>query len=376
MENLNPEENSSLENEDLVNASPKKNKKWPWILLGLAFLIAGAGLGWWIGYQTAVQNRLDAETTQILMDAATQYELGVQDLEAGRLDVARKRFEYVVEINPTFPGIEEKLVEVMVAQANISTPTAIPSPTLTPTPDMRGEQELLDQAYAQLKNNEWTEAINTVEALRQMNISYKSVAADGIYYSALRNRGVNRILIEGSLEPGLYDLALSERFGPLDLDAQSYRTWARYYISGASFWRIDWAKVVDIFAQIYPAFPNLRDGSGLTATERFRQASIAYGDQLAIAGDYCAAQVQYENALALVPDERVSQSATEAYDHCEASKQQEQPSQPSAQPTASPTPAETQVTTPVETTPAETEIPPTETPAPTVNPNTGETPTP
>jgi tetratricopeptide (TPR) repeat protein len=39
----------------------------------------------------------------------TQFELGVADMDAGRYEMARKRFEYVIEINPNFPGIEEKL---------------------------------------------------------------------------------------------------------------------------------------------------------------------------------------------------------------------------------------------------------------------------
>jgi hypothetical protein len=64
----------------------------------------------------------------------------------------------------------------------------------------------------------------------------------------------------------MYDMSLAEQFGPLDKEADTYRTWARLYITGASFWEIDWEQVINYFSQVYAAVPMLRDGSGVTAS--------------------------------------------------------------------------------------------------------------
>ena len=92
-------------------------------------------------------------------------------------------------------------------------------------------------------------------------------------YVALRNRGVEKISKQADLEGGIYDLALAERFGPLDLDARGWREWSQWYIRGASFWEVDWAKSISYFSQVAPIAPNLRDASGWTASDRYRIAS-------------------------------------------------------------------------------------------------------
>ena len=121
------------------------------------------------------------------------------------------------------------------------------------------------------------------------------------------------------MEQGIYYLALAERFGPLDAEAASYSTWAQYYITGATFWQIDWSQVVLYFSQVYPALPNLRDGgvNGMTATERYRHGSIYYGDKLAAAGDFCKAKEQYQNALALSSDASIEPTASYVSQKCE-----------------------------------------------------------
>jgi hypothetical protein len=68
-----------------------------------------------------------------------------------------------------------------------------------------------------------------------------------MYYIALRYRGVQKIIYEGNLEGGMYDLSLTESFGPLDHEANGFRNWARMYVSGASFWEIDWERVLSFF---------------------------------------------------------------------------------------------------------------------------------
>lgn len=291
------------------------------------------------------------------MIAATQYQLGLEEMNAGRLQVARKRFEYVIQLDPNFPGVAEKLTETMMKIAQTTAPTAvIPTlePTLTPTPDMRGEEEIFNNATQLIRAQDWQNTITALDSLRNRNLTYRTIEVDGMYYVALRQRGIQKILA-GDLEPGIYDLALSERFGPMDKEADGFRNWARMYILGSSFWEIDWAEVINYFGQVYAAMPNLRDGSDWTAAERYRIGLINYADSLAAKEDWCNARDHYNLAFAIANDPAVAPTATAVQLIC-------------APPTATPTPTlaaplitETPIVTVTELpteVPTETEVPP------------------
>jgi len=76
-------------------------------------------------------------------------------------------------------------------------------------------------------------------------------------------------------------------------------TWARYYILGASFWELDWAQAVNYFSQVADAAPNLRDASNVTASQRYYQALLKYGDLQATAkklNDRCLALTSWAKA--------------------------------------------------------------------------------
>jgi hypothetical protein len=148
-------------------------------------------------------------------------------------------------------------------------------------------------------------------------------------YVALRNRGVHRILNEADLEGGTYDLALAERFGPLDVEATNMRTWADLYVTGASFWGLDWSQSAYFFGQLLQVAPNLRDASNLTAVERFRLASIKYGDALAQEKMWCEAQAQYEAAFNYGSDPSVEPTATWVSNECaDAGDEEEEEEKP------------------------------------------------
>lgn len=346
--------------EQIQSEPDKKVNRW-WLVLGcLVILLIGTGAGTFFGYRAGIRDRIQAQNDQKVMAATGQFTLGVADLEAGRFDMARKRFEYVISIDPGFPGAGDKLAEAMFRQAQALTPTPAPEPTAEPTPDLRNEEQVFSQIQQDLASQNWSAAITNIEALRNLNLEYRAIDVDGMYYIALRFYGIENILNQGQLEVGIYNLTLSERFAPLDQDAKSYRTWARMYIAAATFWGIDWEKVVTYFAEIYPALPNLRDSSGMTATERFRLASIKYGDQLMTLELYCDAQLQYQNALNLLNDSVVFESANKAMEYCANPPGQEPTAGPTFTPTLTPTPGGESTTPPPQPdVPTETPTPPT-----------------
>ena len=362
----------------------RKNRRWRWILLGIIIVILFIAVGGFLGYQDGIRQRLALEASKVTELAATQFDLGVVDLQAGRLQNAQTRFEYVINLDPSFPGAAEKLAEVLMAFYLTQTPTIGFTPTattvpMTPTPDTRGEDEIFNQVKQNIANKQWADAINNLEALRKLNLSYQAVEADDMYYIALRNLGVQQIIVDGQLEQGLYNLALAERFGPLDSDAVSFQTWARLYLDGASFWKVDWGTVVSYFSQIYLALPALRDSTGMTASERFRIAAQAYGDQLFQAKEYCKAQAQYQDAQDLSQDPNFAATVSSAKEACGQSSQTPVP-QPTATSgtTGTTTPTETATATiePVQSATTQPPAPPTQTSTPVPQNTPTHTPTP
>jgi tetratricopeptide (TPR) repeat protein len=171
---------------------------------------------------------------------------------------------------------------------------------------------MFNQAQQASLNSEWDKAIEALLALRGNDASYRPVDIDGMLFLALRNRGRYRILNENNLESGIYDLTLASNFGPLDSEASGLMNWTQMYITGASFWGIDWAQAVDYFSQVAPQMPNLMDGSKMTATERLRLALFEYGNTLAQQGQVCKALKLYEQSYAIGPDPQVQTAYDQA----------------------------------------------------------------
>ncbi len=355
-----PPDNPPPTGEEIQEAS--RSHAWRWlILLGFLALLAIAGASAFGGYRSGISQRTSLEATQVAQQVDEQFQLGVQDLAAQHYEVARQRFEYVIQLDPDYPGVTEKLADVLLELNTTATPTIAPTATLSPTPDLRGAEELFSQSQMLLADHKWSEAIDTLLQLRKDNPDYLPVKVDSMLYVALRNRGVEKILNQADLEGGTYDLALAERFGPLDVEAQNYRTWADLYVTGASFWELDWSQAAYYFDQLLLVAPNLRDSSNLTVTERFRIASIKYGDILAEAKEWCLAQEQYQAALNLGSDPAVEPTASWITKKCEdANKPKEEPTQaPAIEATPTPTLETTPEVTPEVTATQEPYPPPT-----------------
>lgn len=278
-------------------------------LIGLAILTAALLFGSLGGYGWGVNDRVSAAQATRSQAFGEQFEMAQQDFAARRLDIARQRLEYVLQHDSGYPGAADLLAQVLVQMAITPSPTLTPSPTITPTPDLREQESIFAQIKAQMAASDWDGAIATLDALRKKDSTYRTAQLDGMYFMALRNRGAAKILGQGpyaslpNLEGGIYDLTLAERFGPLDGQAAGYRNFARMYIQGASYWELDWLQAVNYFGEVSRFTPNLRDGSNMTATERYRIALLNYGDTLNAnqrLQDRCLAIDQWNIAAAIV----------------------------------------------------------------------------
>lgn len=263
-------------------SSPFARRRLLWLLLVIPLAVLAAGL---IGYRDGIRARQAAQRQALLEVARTQFEQGLADLEARRYDLARQRFEYVIRIDPTYPGVMERLAEVLVL-LGAAAPTITPVPT--PTPNQAPVADLFEQAEAAFLEQDWTRVIDTLLALRAKDPRYRAVEADGMMYLALRNRGLHRIRHEWQLEAGLYDLSRAERFGPLDKEAEDWRVSARYYLLANTYFGLDWGMATDMFFNIcVPA--RLWD-----SCERAGQAAQRYAEVLQAMPDACEALRAYE----------------------------------------------------------------------------------
>ncbi len=303
-------------------SQPKKKKGRPWLRRGgllVLGLILVLGVGGFLGYQNGISKRTREEDFRLAVAVAEQYELGVLDMEAGRHEVARQRFEYVIGLDPMYPGVTDRLAEVLLALNATAVPTPVPQPTAiepTPTPDTRAEEDMFVQAESYVAGKEWSLAIETLEMLRKKNPDYRPLDIDGMIYMSLRQRGIQKISL-GNLEGGIYDLALAESFGILDAEADSYRSWARLYITGASFWEVDWAQAVNYFEQLSAMTPNLHDGTGYNAAQRYVDALINYADFLELEGLYCDAVWVWDKAFQYTGNAAYQEKIANAQNKCE-----------------------------------------------------------
>jgi hypothetical protein len=194
--------------------------------------------------------------------------------------------------------------------------TTIPTatPVVSPTPELivddTNYEALLAQANQLVDAQQWQNALTVLDTLRAKDATFHAVEVDGLYYFALRNLGVDMIQA-GNLEGGIYELSLAERFAPLDNVAHILRDNARFYITAASFWELDWKLSSEYFAQLNGS--GIWDGT-MTASERYRIATISYANELFANEQFCDAYEQYQAIGELSGDD--ARNANQAYLGC------------------------------------------------------------
>ena len=375
MKNLTPEpEEETQPVETDAEQAGKGGCLRPWliILLGILMLLLIAALSAYGGFQSGLEQRVEAKDTQLAQGVQTQSALGLQEIDKGMVDLSRQRLdwlktqpasarilnqeiaaelqlqfdlaqqdvsakrypqaqmrlEWILEWMPDYPGALDLLSE-MLYQSQI-TPTTIPSPTvtLTPTPDNRGKEKLFNDAQQALNAANWSAAIDDLLTLRKQDAAYQAIKVDGMLYMAYRGRGVDKIqgknqtdsTIQGvDLQGGTYDLALAEQFGPLDLEAQAWQRRVSWYLTGVGYWGVNWEKALGYFEMLYLEAPYLGDGT-MYAIDRYRQGLMKYGDWLALQGLWCDAQAQYQKSFDSGNTDAAQQpTAVYASDQCSGS---------------------------------------------------------
>jgi tetratricopeptide (TPR) repeat protein len=293
-----------------ASKAPKTISRWIPILGFIILIVLGISAG--IG--SGVIQRNHAEATVVTRQVDEQFRLGIEAMNTGQYEVAFQHFDFVARHDQKYTGLEEALTQLALWMSMSPTPSPTLTPTITPTPDLRGAEAIYNQAKEYISAKDWTNALNSLDALRKTDPAYRAVNVDGMYYIALRSRGWAKLFpqncVDTNLEGGIYDLTLAERFGPLDGEANGARTFARYYLAGSAFWEVNWVKAQNYFAQSMLGYPNMMDSSCKTAQDHWREATIEYAKQLLAEGKECEAAEQFSAAFNIYSNDNLQYYAT------------------------------------------------------------------
>ncbi|MEK7311553.1 MAG: hypothetical protein AAB382_06260 [Chloroflexota bacterium] len=276
------------------------------LFLVLGGVLAVAAVG---GYRAGIAEHDRAAATAQFAELTRQYQLGIEDMDAGRYTLAVERFEFILAIDPNFPGAADRLAE---ARAS-ATPSPVAA-TLVPTPivtaDPQTAPKLFAEAQAAFEAKDWDTTIQKINALRLADPAYEPSAVRNMLYNSFRNRGIDSINA-GKLELGLTDLDQASKIGALDTEAQQYQQWATIYMNGISYWGLNWPRTIETFQLLYTIAPYFRD----TIT-RLHDAHLAYAKQLDTGGDPCSAVAEYAAALEMQFDQTVEDKRLAAETAC------------------------------------------------------------
>ncbi len=304
-----------------AESKPVKVHRAKWVWLGILIIIVITAIGAGIGYSTAMKARFTAETNQRLELATTSYVKAERDIANGDLNMASQRLQYIMTIYPEYPGLEDKLKEVLtaIALANPDASAAVVTPEAAFTPVATQNTTELSVLFTQAQNqqaaSDWKGLLDTVNKLRDIDPSYEALKVDGFYFLALRNNGIAKIN-SGHLEVGLYYFAMAAKIAPLDGEALGLAASARAYLEAESYFGIDYYKSTELLAEVAKQNPNMLDVSGYTAKQRYVDSMRGIGDVLMANLDYCNAAVQYAAARDILSSEEVLAQVQKAEDYC------------------------------------------------------------
>jgi hypothetical protein len=303
----------------------------PALLIGVLLLVVAIsiGLGYWLGVRELAvldQQKLDA----YLVD---QYNLALGDLQAGRYDFAQQRLDDILARNPDYPGAKE--AQEKVTRLQNTTPTALPTATImpSPTPNVALGEQMYQKARQQYKDKDFKGMMLTLLIIQRDVPSFNPLRIEGLLFLSLQEQGLADIKAL-NLESGLYHLWLASKYAPLDAAATDKMDWARLvlnsYQAAYHYRKVDLEKSVINFSTVYVLAPGYRT----SLVQDYTDTLNAFIKQ--ISNDDCYIQNKLNEIIAHSPnDNLLTQKRDEAAGKCLAS----QPPKPTSSPTeAAPTP--------------------------------------
>lgn len=173
-------------------------------------------------------------------------------------------------------------------------PTPAAGAVIAPTASVAASAEtqtLYDQARTVYGTGQWEDAVTLLLQLQAQAPDFQRTQIEEMLYNAYVNLAAAADQADDlELAIEYVDKALALRPGSSAL--QAARAIAANYVEALNQEAVDWGRAVELYEAVYAQDPNYRDVSA-----RLNAARFAYGDQLALAKEWCKAEEQYTLAL-------------------------------------------------------------------------------
>ncbi len=270
-------------------------------VLGTALVVATTG-----GVVAGQSERRLRATQTTAADIGLQFQLGIADMNQGNYELAALRFRWILERDPNYPGA----VDWLGVAERILNGTNVPQPTAMPSSSAVTLDERFAEAKALFDSQQWEVAIARLQEIQAIDPRFREVEVQQMLYEALKTLGL--IYVRGDrIEEGIILFDQAEKIQPLDDQTAGERYFAILYVTGKTYWGLNWPVVIDNFEAIHQLAPAYRD-----VTDRLREAYIAYGDLLTTQGQPCDGAEQYQAAQAMRNDSAVAEKYNLAREAC------------------------------------------------------------
>jgi len=266
--------------------------------LSLCFICTGIYFGG-IGLK-AISDGFEEQMAENNSHVEERYQKGLTYLEDGNYERAIPEFEYVLSFDGDHAEAKVALrrAQAMVEEQPTSTPPSYPDAT----------ENLWTQAQNQVADRQWAEAIRTLTQLRNLDLSYQTDRVSEMLYTANYQLGLQQLAPEFVEEAvNSFQRALEERPGDPRVQAEYVK--ANAYLKANT--TTDKQEIVEQFKELYQ-----QDATYLDVEARMVKAYTLWGDELALAGDWCNAELQYGQALILQPNDTVRTKADNMGSKC------------------------------------------------------------
>ena len=270
------------------------------LFLLLAFLLLFYGsIAYW-AWQSGEQLRVEQADQEQAAELQKQFTLAETDVEAGRLELAVYRLDWILAQDPAFEGAENLRTQAQGQLAAALTPTAA-AVTLTPeveeTQMAEEQEENTAEAEAQfaalqllVDGRQWATAITAIPEFQQDFPNYNRHETDTMLYEAYVAYG--RGLLPGEqVALGVFYLEQARTLGDLTEEVEGEVTFAELYLEGIVFYDVNWSAFFYYFRELCLYAPLFHDSCDMLG-----KGLIRYGDQLAGQLDWCPAEGYYREA--------------------------------------------------------------------------------
>lgn len=294
--------------------------------IGLGLIVTSVVLGTFLivalfAWQSGQTLRVEQEQAHYAEQISRQIELAQENADQGSYNLAIDRLEWVLAQEPdNAQALALRQRVVATRQAGLLPSTPPPTQAAEPTTDAADSSGVvaatLVPELARLRTlvtrRQWDDALPAILAFQWSYPDFERLTTDRLLYDTYLNLGLETIKTE-KVGLGVNYLNQAEQLGDLPQEAKDFRYWAELYQNAIAYYGVDWGMASTNFRELCLSAPFYQN-----ACDRFFDSLANYGDQLAFGGDWCAAELAYQEAWSLRSTDLLEGKLSEARTNCAA----------------------------------------------------------